>query len=114
MVGTRLTWSKGFPWTTGTITISVASVQPPENFFLSGTDMRVNGVGNISLVSGGYTMRSLTGPAATIGWLSLTLPEPDAAFGTAASPAALAALHSSVRRRRARVRHVCAPKTARK
>jgi hypothetical protein len=107
MVGTTVTWSKGFPWTTGLITISVPVVEPPEFFFLSGTDLRVAGVGNISLVSGGATGRSLFGPAATLGWLSLTLPEPDAVLGAAAALAALALCHSRVRRRarvRARIR----------
>jgi hypothetical protein len=112
----RLTESKGFPWTTGTLTISVASAVPPEIFFLSGTDMRVGGAGNISLVSGGITQRRLpefVGSEATVGWLSLTLPEPDTALGAAAALAALAVCHGCVRRRRARVRPVCAPETAR-
>jgi hypothetical protein len=112
-VGTRLTWSKGLPWTTGTVTILVPSALPPETFILSGTDMRVAGVGNITLVSGGATLRALQGNTATRGWLSLTLPEPDSALGAAAALAALAVCHWRVRRRRARVRHVCAPETAR-
>jgi hypothetical protein len=99
---TRLIASKGFPWTTGTVTISVSAALPPEIFFLSGSDERVAGVGNISLVSGGVTQRALTGSDATLGWLSLTLPEPDAALGAAAALAALALCHGCVRRRRAR------------
>jgi hypothetical protein len=113
VVGTRLTWSKGFPWTTGDVTIAAPSALPPETFFLSGSDMRVAGVGNLSLVSGGVTVRAFTGPTASRGWLSLTLPEPDTALGAACALAALAICHSRVRRRRARVRPVCAPETAR-
>jgi hypothetical protein len=95
----RLTWSKGFPWTTGFITIDVPEARPPEIFFLSGTDMRVAGVGNVSLVSGGYALRTLTRAAATIGWVSLTLPEPDAALAATAALATLAACHLRIRRK---------------
>jgi hypothetical protein len=97
-----VTTSKGFPWTTGLITVSQPNAVPPEIFFLSGTDMRVAGVGNISLVAGALSVRQLTDREANRGWLSLTLPEPSAALGATAALAALAVCHGCVRRRRAR------------
>jgi hypothetical protein len=100
-ITTRLTASKGFPWTTGTLTILVPSAQPPETLVLWGSDMRVAGVGNISLVSGGVTLRALSSFSATRGWLSLTLPEPDAALGAACALAVLAVCYGSFGRRSA-------------
>jgi hypothetical protein len=94
-----VTGSKGFPWTTGFITISQPGAVPPEIFFLSGTDMRVAGVGNVSLVSGSLSERALSGPNANRGWVSLTLPEPSAALGTAGALAMLGLCHGLVRRR---------------
>ncbi len=91
--------SKGYPWTTGLITLSQPSAGPAEIFYLSGTDMRVSGVGNISLVSGALSSRALSGPNGNRGWLSLTLPEPTAALGSAAALAVLGLCHGVVRRR---------------
>jgi MYXO-CTERM domain-containing protein len=102
LASNRVYRAKGFPWTTGLITISAPSAVPGEIFWLSGTDMRVQGVGNVSLVSGGVAVRQLTGPSADRAWLRLTLPEPEPALGTAAALAALAVCHACVRRRRAR------------
>ena len=66
-----VTGSKGFPWTTGFITVSQPGALPVEVFYMSGTDARVNGVGNLSLVSGALSVRQLSGPNANRGWLSL-------------------------------------------
>lgn len=93
-----VTISKGFPWATGLISLT-APATPPEQFFASGTDMRVAGVGNISLVSGSLSDRNLSGPNANRGWLSLTLPEPTAALGAAGAFAMLGLCHGLVRRR---------------
>jgi hypothetical protein len=96
-----VTGSKGFPWSTGLITISQPGAGPKEVFFLSGTDMRVAGVGNVSLVSGSLSTRALSGPNANRGWLSLTLavPEPTAALGAVGALAMLGLCHGLVRRR---------------
>ena len=96
-----VTGSKGFPWSTGFVTISQPGAGPPEVFFQSGTDMRVAGVGNVSLVSGSLSARALSGPNANRGWLSLTLavPEPTAALGAVGALAMLGLCHGLVRRR---------------
>ena len=94
-----VTGSKGFPWSTGFITLSQPGAGPPEIFFLSGTDMRVAGVGNVSLVAGALSTRALSGPNGNRAWLSLTLPEPTAAVGAAGALAMLGLLHGLVRRR---------------
>lgn len=94
-----VTASKGFPWTTGTITLSQPAASPPEIFFMAGTDMRVAGEGNIQLVSGALSLRALSGPNANRGWLSLTLPEPTAAMGAMGALAMLGVCHGLVRRR---------------
>lgn len=66
--------SFGGPWTTGNLTVSQsAAVGSPEVFVISGTDNRVNGIGTISLVAGGLSARTLTGPNANRGWLNLTV-----------------------------------------
>jgi len=93
-----VTATKGFPWTTGAITISAPGT-PPELFFLSGTDMRVAGSGNVSLVSGALSQRALSKANANRGWLSLTLPEPTAALGAAGALVMLGICHGLVRRR---------------
>lgn len=96
-----VTSSKGFPWTTGFITVSQPSAAPPEIFYASGTDTRVAGVGNISLVSGALSLRALSGPNANRGWISLNLvlPEPTVALGAAGALAMLGLCHGLVRRR---------------
>ena len=96
-----VTASKGFPWTTGKVTISQPGAVPAEVFFASGTDMRVAGVGNVSLVSGALSLRALSGPNANRGWVSMTLPEPTAALGAAGALGLLGLCHTLVRRRRA-------------
>ena len=96
-----VTASKGFPWTTGKITVSQPGAGPAEIFFASGTDMRVAGVGNVSLVSGALSLRAVSGPNANRGWVSMTLPEPTAAVGAAGALGLLGLCHTVVRRRRA-------------
>ncbi len=93
-----VTATQGFPWTTGAITVSAPGT-PPEIFFLSGTDMRIAGAGNVSLVSGALSQRALSKANANRGWLSLTLPEPTAALGAAAALVMLGICHGLVRRR---------------
>lgn len=97
-----VTASKGFPWTTGFITVSQPGANPAEIFFLSGADNRVSGVGNISLVSGALSLRNLSGPNANRGWVSLqlTTPEPAAMLGAAGALGVLGLCHTIVRRRR--------------
>jgi hypothetical protein len=105
-----VTGSKGFPWTTGLITISQPAASPAEIFWLSGADNRITGTGtatgvplrgrgNISLVSGSLSTRQLSGPNANRGWLSLTMPEPTAALGVVGALAMLGLCHGLVRRR---------------
>jgi len=67
--------SYGGPWTTGMLTVSVTANigTPSEVFVFSGMDSRVNGVGNISLVSGSVSARGLSGPNGNRGWLNLTV-----------------------------------------
>jgi len=93
---------KGNPWTTGLITVSAPAAVPAEVFYLSGTDTRPGGVGsgNISMVSGTTSTRSLSGPQANRGWVSLTLPEPTAMAGAAGALLMLGVCHNMVRRRR--------------
>jgi hypothetical protein len=99
-----VTASKGFPWTTGFVTISQPGAVPPEIFFLSGTDRRVAGIGNLSLVSGSLSVRALSGPNANRGWLTLRLvtPEPSAVLAAGGALAMLGVCHGLMRRRRSR------------
>lgn len=95
-----VTISKGFPWTTGTITLSQpGALNGREIFYLKGKDTRVAGEGNISLVSGALSLRRISGRNANRGWLSLTLPEPSWALGSMGALAMLGACHGVVRRR---------------
>jgi hypothetical protein len=91
--------TKGFPWTTGLITVTAPGAAPAEVFFLSGTDMRVAGIGNVSMVSGALGLRKLSLANANRGWVSLTIPEPTAALGAAAALSMLGLCHMVVRRR---------------
>lgn len=56
----------GAPWTTGKVTIKAPTAA--ETFYLQGSDMRVNGIGTISLVAGGVSNRSLSLDNANRGW----------------------------------------------
>jgi hypothetical protein len=94
-----VTGTEGFPWTTGFITVTAPGAAPAEIFFQSGTDMRVAGIGNVSMVSGALGQRKLSLANANRGWVTLTLPEPTAAIGAAAALAVLGLCHTLVRRR---------------
>ncbi len=76
-LGTGLTnpaTSFGGPWTTGMLEVhQSAAVGSAEIFFMTGHDSRVNGVGTISLVAGGLSERTVSGPNANRGWLNLTV-----------------------------------------
>jgi hypothetical protein len=74
--------SHGGPWTTGMLSLTNTAAVPPEIFTLSGSDNRVNGIGTISLVSGTMSARTLSGPNANRGWLSITVGETTPALGT--------------------------------
>ena len=75
--------SYGAPWTTGMIDLLNTAVGgTPEDFDLTGSDARVGGIGTISLVSGSMSDRTLSGPNANRGWLSLTVGETTPALGT--------------------------------
>ena len=93
--------TEGFPFTTGMITISQPAAKgSPEVFTLTGDDTRMaNGEGTISLVTGGLSQRTATGPNANRSWARYTLPEPGAVLGAAAALAVLGVCHGLVRRR---------------
>jgi hypothetical protein len=94
-----VTGTKGFPWTTGFIVVTAPGAAPAEIFYQSGQDLRVAGVGNISMVSGALGQRKLSLANANRGWVTLTLPEPTAALGAAAALSVLGLCHMLVRRR---------------
>ncbi len=78
--------SVGGPWTTGILTVSQpAALGGVEVFTLSGSDGRVNGAGNISLVSGAVSTRTLSGPNANRGWLNLVLTDTGGPIPTTSS-----------------------------
>jgi len=97
-----VTSSKGFPWTTGRITISQPDATPDgEVFFISGTDTRdTQGTGNVTLVSGALSQRAVSGPNANRGWVRMLLPEPGAALGAAGALGLLGVCRVLVQRRR--------------
>jgi hypothetical protein len=93
--------SIGFPWTTGALTISQpGAIAAPEKFHITGMDGRVNGVGQIQLVSSALSKRVVTGPNANRAWAEFVVPEPGAVLGAAVALAALCICHRLVRRRR--------------
>ena len=100
--------SYGAPWTTGRVTVSQLAASPIETFILSGSDSRVGGIGNISLVAGAISARVLSGPNGNRGWLNLTIAPlgavPVLPPGALAAAAGLVALTGSyvLRRRQAR------------
>ena len=74
--------SWGGPWTTGMLTASQPNAVPPEKFTLSGSDMRTfgstgpsneGGQGSLSLVAGGFSQRTISGPNANRGWLNFVV-----------------------------------------
>ena len=101
-INNMATASAGFPWTTGMITVSAPFAVPSELFILTGSDGRnPQGVGTISLVSGGLSMRQASGPNANRGWIRLqVLPEPAALLGALSAFAMLGLCHAGLARRR--------------
>lgn len=66
--------TKGFPLTTGKITVSAPAAGAPEVFVLSGADNRTaGGEGTIQFVAAALSTRTLSGPNANRGWVELTL-----------------------------------------
>lgn len=67
--------SWGGPGTTGMVTASNIEATPPEKFTLTGNDGRASGsgTGTLSLVSGGFSQRNISGPNANRGWVNLTI-----------------------------------------
>jgi hypothetical protein len=74
--------SWGGPWTTGMLTASAPTAGPPGKFTLTGSDMRTvgstgpsneGGAGSLSLVAGGFSQRTISGPNANRGWLNFTI-----------------------------------------
>lgn len=66
--------SYGAPYTTGNVTVTAnTALGAPEIFVLAGSDNRVDGIGSISLVSGGLSTRVLSGANANRGWLNYTV-----------------------------------------
>ena len=71
-----------------------------EIFMLTGSDNRVQGIGNISLVAGSISARSLHGPNANRGWLNFqVVPEPTRVLMLVAGLSLLALLNRAHRRR---------------
>jgi hypothetical protein len=69
--------SRGFPWTTGRITITHPAALGTEQFVLSGMDNRTaSGQGTIQLVSGSLSLRMTSGPNANRAWVQLELTRP--------------------------------------
>lgn len=95
--------SFGGPLTEGTITVHVTmTIDGGYEFFtLVGHDNRntMTGGGNVQLVGGGISARTASGVNANRVTLNLTVPEPSAIGGFAASLAVLGLCHRLVRRR---------------
>jgi hypothetical protein len=99
---TNMATSTGFPWTTGMVTVSnPGALGTPEVFKITGMDSRVAGVGQISLVSGALSRRSLSETQVSRGWLHFVVPEPGAMLGASAALAMVGLCHGIARRRRA-------------
>ena len=61
----------GAPYTTGKVTVRAPlALGGAETFYLQGSDSRVDGIGSISLVTGGLSLRSISGYNANRGWLN--------------------------------------------
>jgi hypothetical protein len=72
---TNMASSRGFPLTTGMLTISAPfALGAPEVFTITGMDNRTaGGAGTIQLVSGSLSQRTKSGPNANRGWVRLVL-----------------------------------------
>jgi hypothetical protein len=83
-----------------TMTATATAFGGSEMFTRTGSDNRVSGIGNISLVAGAVSARTTSGPNANRGWMTLTVPEPAAMLSAAGALLALVACHRLARRRR--------------
>jgi hypothetical protein len=93
--------SWGFPLTTGQLKISVtAALGDDEIFIRTGVDGRnANGSGIVTLVSGTVSSRTLSGPNANRGWITLKIPEPGVLAAGSSALLMLAGCHWLARRR---------------
>lgn len=93
--------SWGLPLTTGQLKISVtAALGADEIFIRTGADGRnANGSGIVSLVSGTVSKRTLSGPNANRGWITLKIPEPGVLAAGSSALLMLAGCHWLARRR---------------
>jgi len=97
---TNVATSFAGPWTTGMLTVSVTNaLGMAEIFVRTGMDSRVSGVGGIQLISGAVSDRTISGPNANRGWITLLIPEPSATLGAAGALLALVACQRLVRSR---------------
>ena len=76
-----------------------------EIFIRTGSDGRTTGdgrdlSGQVSLIAGAISDRTLSGPNANRGWLQMYVPEPGTTLGAVGALLTLLALHSVTRRRR--------------
>jgi hypothetical protein len=89
--------SGGGPWTTGMLVVTQPlALGTAEKFTLTGSDNRLSGVGTISMVAGGVSNRTTSGPNANRGWMNMTIGEPLGALPSMSGPgiAALVGLMS--------------------
>jgi hypothetical protein len=94
------TGSFGGPLTTGKVTISQPLATPPEKFTITGSDNRTaSGSGNITLVAGAVSKRSVTGPNANRTFVNYVVPEAAAAVSAGMALLSLTVCHRLARRR---------------
>lgn len=93
--------SWGFPLTTGQLLISVTAALGDDEIFLrTGADGRnANGSGIVTMVSGTVSARTLSGPNANRGWITMRIPEPGVLAAGSSALLMLAGCHFLARRR---------------
>ena len=94
--------SWGFPHTTGQLLIIVTGALGGDEIFLrTGFDGRnASGAGVVTMVSGTLSARTLSGPNANRGWVTLKIPEPGVLAAGSSGLLMLAGCHWLTRRRR--------------